>query len=324
MFIINSGSTNCSDYEILTYGLAISGDTLRINAEVAAGNYWLWVGPSTFAGPPCSISDYVAWVECTVVPCCDVSMTPDTSPVTVPPGGSFGLTGTISNPTTDPIQTDVWVGVKYNNVFYQLWLFNNIALNPGQSLSTHLNQNVPIYAPLGSYEYVAYCGDYNTNKCDSAKFDFTVVAGGMLSPGELRGDGKAQACIAEQGDKDMPLLSSRLHRESNKGMPQLEGWILEGGWNVGEDLPSEYTLIGNYPNPFNATTTITYALASAGNVNLAVYNIAGQRVATLVDGYSEAGQHSVIWDAANYSSGIYFSKLTAGIKALTKRMTLLE
>jgi len=83
-------------------------------------------------------------------------------------------------------------------------------------------------------------------------------------------------------------------------------------------------LIGNYPNPFNATTTITYALASAGNVNLAVYNIAGQRVATLVDGYSEAGQHSVIWDAANYSSGIYFSKLTAGIKALTKRMTLLE
>ena len=69
-------------------------------------------------------------------------------------------------------------------------------------------------------------------------------------------------------------------------------------------------LVSSYPNPFNATITITYDLPEALNVNLEVFNIMGQKVATLVDGDNQAGQHTVIRDASNNSSGIYHLKLT--------------
>ena len=101
-------------------------------------------------------------------------------------------------------------------------------------------------------------------------------------------------------------------------------WTLEGGWNVPADIPSEYALIGSYPNPFNATATITYETPVAGNVSLDIYNLLGQKVATLVNGNNQAGQHNVIWDASSYSSGVYFYKLSAGDQVFTKRMTLLK
>ncbi|MBD3232470.1 MAG: T9SS type A sorting domain-containing protein, partial [candidate division Zixibacteria bacterium] len=88
--------------------------------------------------------------------------------------------------------------------------------------------------------------------------------------------------------------------------------------------PSEYGLRGNYPNPFNASTNINFSLPEAGNVSLEVYNLMGQKIATLVNGYKEAGQHTVNWDASSYSSGVYFYKLDAGEKLLTRRMTLLK
>ena len=225
-------------------------------------------------------------INLTPTPCCDVSMTPDNSPIFVPRGGTFGITGTISNPTLDPIVTDVWVGVKVVTVFFQLWSFSNIPLNPGQSLSAHLNQYVPYFAPPGEYMYVSYCGDYNVSKCDSFSFPFTVTG--------VRIEGGASE------------------------------WTLEGGWDVPYTIPSEYALTGSYPNPFNATTSITYELPEASQVSVEVYNLLGQKVTTLVDGRAEAGQHSVTWDGANYSSGIYFYKLTAGGKTFTKRMTLLK
>ena len=225
-----------------------------------------------------------AWLLKLGVSCCDVNMTPDTYPINIFPGGLFGLTGFIANPTPDPMITDVWVGVDYLNVFYQLYQFNNLGLNPSQFLSAHIVQHVPNYAPLGTYKYVAYCGDYQSNKCDSAFFNFTVV-GGRIEGG-------------------------------------YDAWTLEGGFDAG-NTPNEYA-VGSFPNPFNASTTITYALPTAGNVNLEVYNLAGQKVATLVNEYNEAGQHNVTWDAANYSSGIYFCKLSAGEKVFTERMTLLK
>ena len=288
LFIIGAGSGNCTDYSILTYGIADPCSTLTLTYAATPGTYYLWIGPSAWDANWACPSDYVAWVDgCGApVPCCDVFMVPDNSPVVVPHGGTFGLTGNVGNPGAAPFLTDVWVGVVYNNVFYQLWLFNNIPLNPGQYIQAHLNQAVPNYAPPGTYIYKSYCGDKPTNnKCDSDQFNFTVTG--------ARVDG---------GSND---------------------WTLEGGFN-GVDMPTEYALVGSYPNPFNATTTITYAMPTAGNATLEVYNLMGQKVATLVNGYNEAGQHSVTWDAANYSSGIYFSRLTAGDQVFTQRMTLLK
>jgi len=89
-------------------------------------------------------------------------------------------------------------------------------------------------------------------------------------------------------------------------------------------LPASTSLSQNYPNPFNAETNIGFALAEEGNVTLVVYDLAGRLVATLVDGYDQAGEHTVTWDASDVSSGIYFYKLTAGDYTETKRMMLVK
>lgn len=98
----------------------------------------------------------------------------------------------------------------------------------------------------------------------------------------------------------------------------------------GEDqLPSRYGLSQNYPNPFNPETTIEYQIPQAGDVHMAVFNILGQKICTLVDEARVAGRYQVIWDGRDDSgrpvaSGVYFCHLTAGSYRQTRKMTLLK
>ncbi len=78
------------------------------------------------------------------------------------------------------------------------------------------------------------------------------------------------------------------------------------------ELPGAFRLEGNYPNPFNASTTFRLRLPDPCRVKLAIYNIRGQRVATLVDGLLQAGEHRIPWRPEGLGSGIYFYQLTAG------------
>ncbi len=83
-------------------------------------------------------------------------------------------------------------------------------------------------------------------------------------------------------------------------------------------------IMHNYPNPFNAQTTISYHLPEASPVSLSIYNILGQKVATLVDGIQQAGEHKVVWDAAKIASGLYFGKLVTVSKNKNTKMMLLR
>lgn len=99
--------------------------------------------------------------------------------------------------------------------------------------------------------------------------------------------------------------------------------------NYTENIPLQYNLQQNFPNPFNPSTTIQYNLAKEEPVKLRVYNIFGQLVKTLVDNSQSAGLHSVIWDGSNnagqkVSSGIYFYQLTAGNFVSVKKMIMLK
>jgi hypothetical protein len=92
----------------------------------------------------------------------------------------------------------------------------------------------------------------------------------------------------------------------------------------GDGLPGTYLLEQNYPNPFNPATTIDYALGKAGNVKLIVYNVLGQKVATLVDGHMDAGNHTVLFNARSLASGVYFYRLETQAFTQTKKMLLLK
>ncbi len=92
-------------------------------------------------------------------------------------------------------------------------------------------------------------------------------------------------------------------------------------------IPEEYSLVQNYPNPFNPATAINYQIPmtkSQVQTTLKVYNILGQEVATLVDEVKTPGYYTVIWDASDMASGIYFCRLEAGTYSATRRMVLIR
>jgi len=218
-----------------------------------------------------------------------IEIIPDDPPVTVPQGGRFGFTGSLTNNTEDPQVVDAWVMASgpAKEIYGPFKEFYDVPLAPSQSRSRHFSQRVPNLAPLGFYDYIAYCGDYPSTVIDSSFFQIEVIAG------EASGS---------------------------------NGWILTGSFLEGDlaDLPSDFVLIRNYPNPFNASTVISYELPTSSLVKLEVYNISGQKVATLVDSQQEAGYRSARWDASEVSSGLYFYKLTAGDFNEIKRMILVR
>ena len=93
--------------------------------------------------------------------------------------------------------------------------------------------------------------------------------------------------------------------------------------------PDQFRLSQNYPNPFNPVTRFTLDLVEQTRVSVVVYNIAGQKVKTLVDGVMSAGSHTLTWDGTNdrgevLSSGIYFYRAVAADEMVTRKMTLLK
>jgi len=147
-----------------------------------------------------------------------------------------------------------------------------------------LTQEVPGYAPAGTYYYIGYVGNY-PDKMDSSSFAFFKTG------------------------------------KSTGGKWSAGGWFEESS---GSNLPMTASLLGNYPNPFNSATTINYELSISGEVKLEVFTLLGEKVATLVDGRQQAGYKSVCWDASGVSSGVYFYKLTAGDYSENKRMLFVK
>jgi len=109
---------------------------------------------------------------------------------------------------------------------------------------------------------------------------------------------------------------------------QVVGGMQTGVPEWGGETPARYELVGASPNPFNPVTSVTYAAPQDGQVLLAVYNVAGQLVRTLVDGDVTAGYHEAVWDGrdatgAPAASGVYFARMEAeGFRASAKMVLL--
>jgi M6 family metalloprotease-like protein len=89
-------------------------------------------------------------------------------------------------------------------------------------------------------------------------------------------------------------------------------------------FPSDFTLFPVYPNPFNATTTLTFSLSWASKVSLIIYTIEGRQVAALASGQYQPGLHRIGFDASNLSSGMYFVQLLAPGFSQTQKMVVLK
>ena len=112
---------------------------------------------------------------------------------------------------------------------------------------------------------------------------------------------------------DQPDLTLNISATQNYGVS-----------NESDELPTAFSLEQNYPNPFNPSTSIGWSQPQAAQVSLSVYNMLGQKVATLVDDFRPAGIHEIRLDALNWTSGVYVYVLEAGAKTFTQRMVLLK
>ena len=99
--------------------------------------------------------------------------------------------------------------------------------------------------------------------------------------------------------------------------------------NTENAQPDAFRLSGNYPNPFNPSTTVSYQLSGISDVELAIYNLSGRRVRTLLRGRQKAGAHTVAWDGRDargraVASGVYLYRLQAGGQVQVRRMVLVR
>ena len=89
-------------------------------------------------------------------------------------------------------------------------------------------------------------------------------------------------------------------------------------------VPARFELAQNFPNPFNPTTQIHYSLGKNTNVEIVVYDLIGNKVATLVDGFQNIGTHKVVWDASGFSAGVYIYQLKTEDFIQSKKMILVK
>jgi len=110
--------------------------------------------------------------------------------------------------------------------------------------------------------------------------------------------------------------------------PAVQRGFIAIGPGVGIDdenpIPQIFSLSQNYPNPFNSSTTIEFGLKIAGRVSLSIFDVRGALVETLVDKKLPSGNHSVVWNADNLSSGTYYYSLKTVEGTKTRKMTLMK
>ena len=155
------------------------------------------------------------------------------------------------------------------------------------------------------------------------------VAGDSLWTLVVDGEGLAEwisgdaACVTPDGGYAMLCTNVHMDGAANNLLvrfaPDQQDSLAYAALN-----PSDIRLLQNYPNPFNSTTTISYDLNSSNIVRLKVFDLTGRLVTTLIDGSITTGKHEVMFDGAGLASGIYFTRLEAGSKRMTRKMVFIK
>ena len=102
------------------------------------------------------------------------------------------------------------------------------------------------------------------------------------------------------------------------------GVFVLNGLSEMQPIPDAFSLGNSYPNPFNPVTTINFGIPEDSEVIIAIYNLQGRIVGTLANHNMRAGYHSVIWNADNFSSGIYILKIQAAGHLETQKLMLIK
>jgi hypothetical protein len=220
-----------------------------------------------------------------------LALLPVNPPIIIPAGGgSFNFVADITNLNNTPTVFDAWTEVSIPGIIDP----RSLRLREGQmiqgygNMTSTLTQYVHGSAPAGIYTYRGFVGTYPdyVTACDSFTFDKTGVS---------------------------------------EGFDKSQSWMVED-WN-NESIsanPVHFNLLSVSPNPFNEKTVISFQLPAASPVELAIYDISGREVQSLVNGHWSLGKHSVVWEAKGMASGIYLIRMKAGDFSQVQKVVLMK
>lgn len=227
-----------------------------------------------------------------------VMIEPVNPPIVIPAqGGSFSYQVTLENVSGVSQAFDAWVDVTLpvGGHFGPLIPPRSLTLAPGAALARELTQAVPAGAPEGEYTLNLYAGESSQPQFyGSDRFDFQK-------------NGTVQSADPDQGWASEGDLERSLGSAASL-----------------EKLPSTPVIVAAYPNPFNPQTTIAFSLPEAMHVSLKVYDLSGREVASLINGFRQAGRHELTFNGAAYASGIYIYRLQAGDVMIHGKMMLMK
>ena len=196
------------------------------------------------------------------------------------------------------------------------------------------------------------CGDARADSSDATQASI-LVRDGVASVSANGMIGAVQLLLSHDSDFSIELTDKSMVSEYNTVGDETtliviapegkELFVAEGDFDIVEtyiannsgtdfvntSTATEYAILSNYPNPFNPSTTVNYELFAEGFVNLAVYNVVGQEVASLVNGVVGIGQHSAVWNGLDasgneVSSGVYILQLHTQNEVISSKITLLR
>jgi len=255
-----------------------------------------------------------------IVPDYSVTLTPYNPPIEIPAGGgTFDYNVQLANNTSNTqnfyavLFAELPNGSQYGPIDPTPY---SAHLSPGQTIDVDLTQNVPGNAPTGVYTYYCLVGTGYNSIMDSSGFTFTKL-------GTVQAAGLDEEWIGYYSDVGVEMRDYDLWTVD--GIYREDGTLVYGSMSTDENLiPDEFVLYQNYPNPFNPVTTIRYDLPEQSYVTIVIYDMLGRTVRQLVNKTQDAGYKSVVWDASEFSSGLYFVKVTSGNNVGTLKVLLIK
>jgi len=260
--------------------------------------------------------------------------------------------GGVPNPT--PLRTEIWMNTRTQHLFADhhgpFIEARTSTANPGLTTPSIAsadivdsmavwNQNLygdtrfPVTAALTTTKYEF--GDYDPLTIPGVKTEdgsgitkFTDLTESFkTTSGPTSGiDGLPVGSLIWDDAQNTAFMAGSPTDRFNQAKAQ---YIVDGGstsvsTNPGAGVPLRFSVAQNYPNPFNPSTVIEFTLSKQANVDLKVYNVLGQEVATLAHGILPAGLHSVTFNAKDLASGVYFYRLTADQFTSVMKMALVK